>query len=214
MTDQQPPRVATWLAQRLVSGPRRESLLGDLIEQYRQGRSGSWYWRQVIVAIAVCSAHDLAAHKWLALRALTIGWTLYYLFSFPVTWAGGVAENWVSHQVIACEPNSFACQFLRNQLSVELLIYVAAAVTGAIVARLHDRYWVAMLSLFTASVLLFECGMIGWLASQSGPPVPISRFALIAANLTVILRPLSVFVGGMWAVRSGLFTGINPVHNL
>jgi hypothetical protein len=46
MRSQQPPRVATWLAQRLVSGPRRESLLGDLIEQYRQGRSRSWYWRQ------------------------------------------------------------------------------------------------------------------------------------------------------------------------
>jgi hypothetical protein len=168
----------------------------------------------VIVAIVVGSAHDLAAHKFLALRALTIGWTLYYLFSFPVTWAGGLAGDWVSHQVIACEPTSFACQFWRNQLSVELLIYVAAAVSGAIVARLHDRYWVAMLSLFTTSVLLFECGMIGWMGSQSGPPVPISRFALIVANLTVILRPLSVFVGGMWAVRSGLFTRNNPVHNL
>jgi len=53
MRDQLPPRVATWLAQRLVSGPKRESLLGDLIEQYRQGRSGIWYWRQVLAAILV-----------------------------------------------------------------------------------------------------------------------------------------------------------------
>ena len=204
MTDQQPPRAATWLAQRLVSGPRRESVLGDLIEQYRYGRSGSWYWRQVLVAIVVGNAHDLAAHKLLALRALTIGWTLYYLFSFPVTWAGGMAENWVSHQVIVCEPTSFWCQFWRNQLSVELLIYVAAAVSGAIVARLHHRHWVAMLSLFTVSVLLFECGMIGWLVSQSAPPVPISRGALILANLTVIVRPMIVFAGGMWAARSDI----------
>ena len=56
MRDQQPPRVATWLAQRLVSGPRRESLLGDLIEQYRQGRSGIWDWRQVLAAILVGTA--------------------------------------------------------------------------------------------------------------------------------------------------------------
>lgn len=203
MTDQQPPRVATWLAHRLVLGPRRESLLGDLIEQYRQGRSGHWYWRQVLIAIAVGTAHDLAAHKWLALRALTIGWTLYYLSSFPVTWAGGMAETWVSHRLIACESTSFWCQFWRNQLSVELLIYVAAAISGAIVARLHHRHWVAMLSLFSATVLLFEFGMIGWLVSQSGPPLPISRFALIVANFTVIFRPLSVFVGGLWAVRSG-----------
>jgi hypothetical protein len=202
MSDQQPPWLATWLAQRLVSGPRRESLLGDLIEQYRMGRSGLWYWRQVLAAIVIGSAHDIAAHKLRALGALTIGWTLYYLSSFPVTWAGSIAESWVGQHVIVCEPTSFSCQFWRNQLSVELLIYVAAAVSGAIVARLHHTHWVAMLSLFAASVLIFECGMIVWMVSQSGPPVPISRGALILANLTVILRPLSVFVGGMWARRS------------
>jgi hypothetical protein len=202
MTHQQPPRVATWLAQRLVSGPRRESLLGDLIEQHQQGRSDIWYWRQVLVAILVGNAHDLAAHRMLALRALAIGWTLYYLFSFPVTWAGGFAENWVSQQVIVCEPGSFWCQFWRNQFSVELLIYVAGAVSGGIVARLHHKHWVAMLSVYAASVLLFEYGMVAWMASRSLPPVPISRVALIVANLTVVVRPLSVFAGGLWAVRS------------
>ena len=208
MRDRQPPQVATWLAQRLVSGPRRESLLGDLIEQYREGRSGIWYWRQVLIAILVGTMHDLAAHQMLAVRALAIGWALYYLFSFPVTWAGGVAENWVSHQVIVCEPDSFWCQFWRNQFSVELLIYVAAAISGAIVARLHHKHWVAMLSLYAASVLLFECGMVVWMVSQSGPPEPISRFALIVANLTVVVRPLSIFVGGMWAARSNF----GPMH--
>jgi len=88
----------------------------------------------------VGNAHDLTAHKWLAFRALTVGWTLYYLLAFPVTWAGGIAENWVSQQLIVCEPTSFSCQFWRNQLSVEILIYAAAAVSGAIVARLHHRY--------------------------------------------------------------------------
>jgi len=59
-----------------------------------------------------------------------------------------------------------------------------------------------MLSVFAASVLLFECGMIGWMVSQSVPPVPVPRFALIIANSTIISRPLSVFLGGMWIVRS------------
>jgi hypothetical protein len=197
VTGQQPPSVATWLAQRLVSGPRCESLLGDLIEQYRQGRSWSWYWRQVLAAILVVTVHDLAAHKTLALRTLTIGWTLYYLFSFPATWAGGIAEDWLSQHVILCAPASFWCEFWQNQLSVELLIYVAAAGSGGIVARLHHKHWVAMLSLYAASLLLFECGMISWMAYQSSAPVPISRFALIVANLTVVVRPVSVFIGGI-----------------
>jgi hypothetical protein len=29
----------------------REALAGDLLEQYQQGRSTAWYWRQVLVAI-------------------------------------------------------------------------------------------------------------------------------------------------------------------
>ena len=160
----------------------------------------------MLAAILVGSVHDLAAHKMLALRTLTIGWALYYLSSFPVTWAGGIAEDWLSQQVILCAPASFWCQFWRNQFSVELLIYVAAAVSGGIVARLHRKYWVSMLSLYAASVLLFECGMISWMGYQSGPPVPISRCALIVANLTVVVRPLSVFVGGVWAVRSDFGT--------
>jgi hypothetical protein len=121
-----------------------------------------------------------------------------------VTWVGGIAESWVSQQVIVCEPASFWCQFWRNQLSVELMIYVAGAVSGGIVARLPHKHWAAMLSLYAASVLIFECGMVGWMVSQTVSPVPMSRVALIVANLTVVLRPLSVFVGGMWAVTMRL----------
>jgi hypothetical protein len=204
MSDQQPPRVATWLAQRLVTGLRRESLVGDLIEQYRQGRSRLWYGRQVFAAIVVGAVHDLKVHKLLALRALTIGWALYYLFSFPVTWAGRPVENWISQQVVVCEPNSFWCQFWLNQFSVEPLIYIAAAVSGWIVARLHRSYWVAMLFLYAATVLLFECGMIAWLAGHSIRPLPISPVVMTLANLTVVVRPLSILLGGMLAVRSNL----------
>jgi hypothetical protein len=202
MKEQQPPRVATWLARLLVSGARGESLIGDLVEQYSQGRSWGWYWRQVLAAIVVGAVHDIATHKGLALRALTIGWALYYLLAFPVAWAGGIAENWVGEHVIACEPVSFWCQFWRNQLSAELLILVACAVSGSIVARLNRKHWVAMLGLYAASVLLFEYGMIAWLVSRGPAPGPVSRGALLLANLTVLLRPLCIFVGGAWAVQS------------
>ena len=51
MRHTEPPSAATWLLKRL--GRRNESLVGDLLEEYRRGRSSSWYWRQVVAAIAV-----------------------------------------------------------------------------------------------------------------------------------------------------------------
>ena len=37
----------------MVSGVNNEALAGDLLEQFGQGRSAGWYWRQVIAAIVV-----------------------------------------------------------------------------------------------------------------------------------------------------------------
>jgi uncharacterized protein involved in exopolysaccharide biosynthesis len=48
-----PPRLADWLLQRLATGRRQQSILGDLHEQYRRGRSVAWYWRQTITTILV-----------------------------------------------------------------------------------------------------------------------------------------------------------------
>jgi hypothetical protein len=48
-----PPKLATWLLERLSSGCHRESLEGDLFEEYAGGRTRFWYWRQVIIAIFV-----------------------------------------------------------------------------------------------------------------------------------------------------------------
>jgi hypothetical protein len=48
-----PPRSAMWLLRQF--GPRygRESLAGDLYEEYQLNRTRAWYWRQVVVAIWV-----------------------------------------------------------------------------------------------------------------------------------------------------------------
>src|SRR5262252_5550442 len=51
MTVSGPPRLADWLLFRLISGRRKQSIIGDLHEQYRRGRSFGWYWRQTITTI-------------------------------------------------------------------------------------------------------------------------------------------------------------------
>ncbi len=52
------PILATKLLEQLVSGPHCDALAGDLIEQYRQGRSAVWLWRQALLAIIVSFMKD------------------------------------------------------------------------------------------------------------------------------------------------------------
>jgi hypothetical protein len=61
-----PPKLATWLLQRLGAGRHSESLAGDLIEQYAEGRGRLWYWRQVAVALVLARARVFRARSWTA----------------------------------------------------------------------------------------------------------------------------------------------------
>jgi len=59
MTNATPPQIATWLLERLGPDYRNESLVGDLFEEYQQGRTRAWYWRQASVAICIGRALSL-----------------------------------------------------------------------------------------------------------------------------------------------------------
>jgi hypothetical protein len=59
MIQREPPTIAVWLLKKWASPYRRESLLGDLLEMYRDGRGRTWYWRQVIAALILARARRL-----------------------------------------------------------------------------------------------------------------------------------------------------------
>jgi hypothetical protein len=59
MNNREPPKMAVWLLRRWASPYQRDSLLGDLLEMYRAGRSRLWYWRQVIAALILARARAL-----------------------------------------------------------------------------------------------------------------------------------------------------------
>ena len=65
-----PPLVAAWLLEHLTIGPRNEALTGDLLEEFRSGRSARWYWRQVLGAIIFGLSRAVGSQGTAALFAL------------------------------------------------------------------------------------------------------------------------------------------------
>jgi hypothetical protein len=107
MIERTPPRLATWLLKRWSSPYHGESLAGDLFEQYRQGASRAWYWRQVAAAVLIGRGRFLRAMPWSAacrllsrlvaesaavLAVLMLAFGVIALGVGTLTWAGTLRD--------------------------------------------------------------------------------------------------------------------------
>jgi hypothetical protein len=194
-----PPMVATWLLEHFLSDFHNRSLIGDLIEHYTQGRSSAWYWRQVLIAIAVGCWRDIRTHKLLAVRALAVGYQILVL-------EGRVLFTFMPHLM-------HKLQFLlpTTQFPGFALLIISSALTyavsGWVVARFHRPHQAAMVFLFAA--------LMGLLHLRRPWPPEIYRLFLNSFSnprylpyLAVefvgwILVPISIVSGGLWSCRSG-----------
>ncbi len=96
--ERSPPRLAVWMLMRLLRGPRCEALIGDLTEEYRNGRSRAWYWRQALWSMAADlrehppSRLGLGALRLLMIACLLIGasldwkWPVFLFALDPIWW--------------------------------------------------------------------------------------------------------------------------------
>jgi hypothetical protein len=53
MKQTHPPALAAWMLDHLTPGRQNLALAGDLHEEFCNGRSAVWYWRQAVSAIAI-----------------------------------------------------------------------------------------------------------------------------------------------------------------
>jgi hypothetical protein len=86
MRSSKPPALATWLVEHMVPGGKNEALAGDLLEQFIQGRSAGWYWRQAIGAIAVGCSKEFRTLG--AAVGVTVVWTSALTVFYGRFWAG------------------------------------------------------------------------------------------------------------------------------
>ena len=70
----EPPPQASWLLAHCVPGGEDEALAGDLLEEFRSGRSEGWYWRQVLAACAVSWSRSLRER--MPLLAFALIWSM------------------------------------------------------------------------------------------------------------------------------------------
>ena len=70
MRRKEPPLLATWLLEHCVPADHADALAGDLVEDFRAGRTDGWYWRQALSACAVAWAEGLRVRMPLVLFAL------------------------------------------------------------------------------------------------------------------------------------------------
>jgi hypothetical protein len=65
-----PPVLATWLLLHLGPSYQKDSLAGDLFEEYQLGRTRAWYWKQSLTAIGIGQARRLPVIAAASLLAL------------------------------------------------------------------------------------------------------------------------------------------------
>ncbi len=91
MSVRQAPRAATWLLQHLACD--NDALAGDLLEEFREGRTAHWYWRQVMAAILTDLPGQIWAHRTLGLLALGVAGAFWFGNSIPAPGVNLTAET-------------------------------------------------------------------------------------------------------------------------
>jgi len=72
--------LATWVLRTFTAGPHADAVAGDLLERLEEGRSMSWFWRQVVSAMVVGACRDARHHPRAILFGVVTGWAFLWLF--------------------------------------------------------------------------------------------------------------------------------------
>jgi hypothetical protein len=169
MRSSKPPALATWLVEHLIPGDN-EALTGDLIEQFRQGRSIAWYWRQAIVAILVGFAKEVSI-LWIAI-AVTVVWIFALSQFYGRFWVFAQAQAFtiwgMRHGWMLSRAFTIGGFVVFNALPVAFAVGMYLGLTRMFSPRRFLRGLVAGLLTFTVGVYLCFMQSPKWLLHHQG----------------------------------------------
>lgn len=85
MSPRKPPVLANWLLNRSGFTGQNPPLAGDLLEEFRNGRSSAWYWRQTLAVIAAGLVLNARLYRRYLMAAI-IGWAAEAGVTFCLWW--------------------------------------------------------------------------------------------------------------------------------
>ncbi|OLC35885.1 MAG: hypothetical protein AUG08_06035 [Acidobacteria bacterium 13_1_20CM_2_55_15] len=184
MKPNQSPRIANWLLRHFGCSPNNATVIGDLDERYRSGRSSAWYWRQATIAIVVSLFNEIWNHKLLTITALLVGWAVFVVsrYGFYLTqdllFALASWSRFWRHKGIT----------LAVQISV---VTLSRACCGWLVARLCRKRQKAMVLAYAAFIAGVQIVLV---VSALLRGMSLQTFIYNICFITI--TPVSILVGG------------------
>jgi hypothetical protein len=201
MNTSQPPRAARFLLERLA--PPNESLVGDLAEAYREGRSDLWYWRQAVGAIVTAGIREVQAHPVAVIRSLLIGWMAVWVLGF---YSGNFAvslDQWLFERGVRW--------FYMHGYGLRpaaWVIWVIGAFSHAFGGTLAVRYYHGhrrlMAVVYAGTVLCVDIPLFGrWIYHTVMTPPPyygeVVYAPIAVVTIALVVMPAAALLGGLWA---------------
>ena len=176
-----PPALATTLLELLVSPRTSAGLIGDLIEEYRNGRSRTWYWQQMIVALMRSAFREGQEHKLQASSAIVLGYLCGASLCYFTTSAAG---KFVGPYTV-----------VGAYLLFLPLAFVSAAISGWILSRTHSRPMVLVFAIFCVIASVVALAAYVLFPPTVNPP---SLLMFVVLAIDFIIAPIGVLAGGLF----------------
>lgn len=176
-----PPALATTLLELLIPPRTSAGLIGDLIEQYSNGRSRTWYWQQTIVALMMSAFREGREHKLQASGAIVLGYLCGASLCYFTTSAAG---KFVGPYTV-----------VGAYLLFLPLAFISAAISGWILSRTHSRPMVLVFAIFCVIASVVALAVYVVLFPIDRMPLPMT---VVVLTIDFIIAPVGVLAGGLY----------------
>jgi len=203
----QPPRPATWLLERLGGSCNLDPLIGDLAEQFAQGRSRFWYWWQTTGVLGIQLLRILRTHGLSFVAAVLAGCALTQLWMLGCSYA--FQPLYAHLPQVSAHPWT-AAALLRvagmqlNTISNGVLTFA----TVWMLIRVHRAHQRAVLLVF---VMVLMGPRLPGIVRLLIDDVTHGRFtfALVRVIVPTALQTVYTLAEGLWAIRAVRFADMD-----